>query len=110
MQERKVIGTAPNEFVSEYSVLNIVNQYQRLLLLSIRDYPDFSARYHMGTVCLAFDDHAQQYELSVMAKTKKMVQVLLDFIANWREFYDHSYFRDLTSNQRRLEKWINLDF
>ena len=45
-----------------------------------------------------------------MAKTKKMVQVLLDFIANWREFYDHSYFRDLTSNQRRLEKGINLDF
>ena len=55
--------------------------------------------------CLALTDgHAQQYELSVMAKTKKMVQVLLDFIVNWREFYDHSFFRDLTSNQRRLEK------
>ena len=48
------------------------------------------------------DDHAQHYELSV--KTKKMVQVLLDFKANWREFYDHSYFRDLTSNRRRLGK------
>ena len=38
--------------------------------------------------------------------TKKMVQVLPDFKANWREFYDHSYFRDLTrpSNQRRLGK------
>ena len=50
------------------------------------------------------DDHAQHYELSVMAETKKMVQVLLDFKASWREFYDHSYFRDLTSNQRRLGK------
>ena len=54
--------------------------------------------------CLA--DHAQHYELSAMAETKKMVQVLPDFKANWREFYDHSYFRDLTrpSNQRRLGK------
>ena len=103
MQERKVIGKAPDEFVCEYSVPNIVNQYQRLLL-SIRDYPDFSARYHIGNCLSRLDDHAQQYELSVMAKTKKMVQVLLDFIANWREFYDHSYFRDLTSNQRQLEK------
>ena len=40
-------------------------------------------------------NHAQLYELSVMAETKKMVQVLLDFKANWR---DHSYFRDLTSS------------
>ena len=31
--------------------------------------------------------------IAVMAETKKMVQVLLDFKANWR---DHSYFRDLT--------------
>ena len=29
---------------------------------------------------------------------------LLDFKANWREFCYHFYFRDLTSNQRRLGK------
>ena len=58
----------------------------------------------MGTSVSRLDDHAQHYELSVMAETKKMVQVLLDFKANWREFYDRSYFRDLTSNQRRLGK------
>ena len=29
---------------------------------------------------------------------------LLDFKANWREFCDHLYFRDLTSHQRRLRK------
>ena len=47
-----------------------------------------------------------------MAKKKKMVHDLLDFKANWiwRDFCDHFYFRDLTSNQRRLQKWINLDF
>ena len=45
-----------------------------------------------------------------MAEKKKMVHDLLDFKANWREFCDHSYFRDLTSNQIRLRKWINLDF
>ena len=70
-------------------------------------YRNFSQAIKPGIIgnCLSrLDDHAQQYELSVMAKTKKMVQVLLDFIVNWREFYDHSYFRDLTSNQRRLEK------
>ena len=39
-----------------------------------------------------------------------MMHDLLDFKANWREFCDHSYFIDLTSNQTRLQKWINLDF
>ena len=29
---------------------------------------------------------------------------LLDFKADWRKFCDHSYFRDLTSDQRRLRK------
>ena len=35
---------------------------------------------------------------------------LLDFKGKWREFCDHSYFRDLTSNQRRLKSeltWIS---
>ena len=41
----------------------------------------------------------QQNDLSAMAENN-----LLDFKANWREFCDHSYFRDLTSNQRRLRK------
>ena len=45
-----------------------------------------------------------------MAETKKMVHDLPDFKANWREVYDHSYIKDLTSNQRRLRKWIDLDF
>ena len=48
--------------------------------------------------------HVQQNELSAVADAKKMVHDLLDFKANWREFCDHSYFRDLTSNQRRLRK------
>ena len=86
----------------------------KILLLSTRDYPDYSAYYSVPgiiwylshgnclSLALRLDEHAQHYELSVMAETKKMVQVLLDFKANWREFYDHSYFRDLTSNQRRL--------
>ena len=39
-----------------------------------------------------------------MAEEKKMVRDLLDFKANWREFCDHSYLRDLASNQRRLRK------
>ena len=30
-------------------------------------------------------------------KLKKMVQDLLSLKANWREFCDHLYFRDLTS-------------
>ena len=46
----------------------------------------------------------QQNELSAMAEKKKMVHGLLDFKANWREFCDHSYFRDWTSYQRRLRK------
>ena len=75
-----------------YSVPGIITQYQGLLL-STRHYPDFSASY----ICKLSVSHdvnpAQHYELSVMAETKKMVQVLLDFKANWR---DHSYFRDLT--------------
>ena len=48
--------------------------------------------------------HAQQNELLAMAETKKAVHDLLDFRANWREVFDHSYFRDLTSNQRQLRK------
>ena len=48
--------------------------------------------------------HVQQNELLAMAETKKMVHDLLDFKANWREVYNHSYFRDLTINQRRLRK------
>ena len=50
------------------------------------------------------DDHAQHYELSVNGRNKENGAGLLGFKANWREFYDHSYFRDLTSNQRRLGK------
>ena len=42
---------------------------------------------------------AQQNNLSVMADS---LHDLFDFKANWREFCDHSYFRDLTSNQRQL--------
>ena len=106
------LNAAPDEFVSEYSVPRIITQYQRSLL-STRDYPDFRdyyslpgiIRYQMGTVlslALIMMPSTLDYELS--AKTKKMVQVLLDFKANWREFYDHFYFRDLTSNRRRLGK------
>ena len=46
----------------------------------------------------------QQNELSAMAEKKKMVHDQLYFKASWRECCDHSYFRDLTSNQRRLRK------
>ena len=105
MQERKVIGKAPDEFVSEYSVPNIVNQLTvPEIITQYQGLSGFLSPVSHGNCLSRLDDHAQPYELSVMAKTKKMVQVLLDFIANWREFYDHSYFRDLTSNQRRLEK------
>ena len=41
----------------------------------------------------------QQNDFSAMAEND-----LLEFKANWREFCDRSYFRDLTSNQRRLRK------
>ena len=41
----------------------------------------------------------KQNDFSAMAEND-----LLDFKANWREFCDHSYFRDLTSNQGRLRK------
>ena len=41
----------------------------------------------------------QQNDFSAMAEND-----LLDFNANWGELCDHSYFRDLTSNQRRLRK------
>ena len=51
-----------------------------------------------------FNGHAQQNELSAMAETKNMVHDLLDFKASWREFCDHSYLRDSTSNQRQPRK------
>ena len=41
----------------------------------------------------------QQNDFSAMAEND-----FLDFKANLREFCDHSYFRDLTNNQRRLRK------
>ena len=82
-----------------HSVPGIITQYQGLLL-STRDYysvpgiirisqPDNTCKLSVSRHV----NHAQHYELSVMVETKKMVQVLLDFKANWR---DHSYFRDLT--------------
>ena len=53
--------------------------------------------------------HVQQNDLSAMAGEKKMVHDLLDFKASLREFCDHSYFRDLTGDKRRLPRSINLD-
>ena len=55
--------------------------------------------YQLRSWTIHCNAHAQQNELSAMTETKKMVHDLLDFKANWREFCDHSYFRDLTSNQ-----------
>ena len=88
---------APDEFVSEYSIPRIITPVPGIIRIS---QPGITWELSVSRL----DDHAQHYEFSVMAETKKMVHVLLDFKANWREFYDHSYVRHFASNQRRLGK------
>ena len=89
-------GAASDEFVSKYSIPRIITQYQ--------GFSRFLSAFCLHTSVSRPDDHAQHNELSAIAETMKMVKDLLDFKANWKEFYDHSYFRDLISNQRRIRK------
>ena len=56
----------------------------------------WQTRQRQRTSCLA---PMQENSNSVMTEND-----LLDLKANWRKFCEHSYFRDLTSNQRRLRK------
>ena len=83
---------APDEFVSEYSAPRIITQYQGLsgfqgLLPSTRDYPVSDGN------CLSLALMIMPSIMNFQPKQRKWCRLK----ANWREFYDHSYFRDLTS-------------
>ena len=85
-----------------HSVPGIITQYQGLLLSTMDYYlvPGIIRISQPDNICkLSVSrhvNHTQHYKLLVMPETKEMdimVQVLLDFKANWR---DHFYFRHLT--------------
>ena len=108
------VGDAPDEFVSEYSVPRIITQYQGLLL-STRDYYSVPGIIRISGIIAQYqglfgitwelsvsrlDDHAQHYELSVMAETKKMQTCQASMLRMSEKFVEPS--KNVSSVARKI--------